>query len=66
MKYRLRLLIAEPLLEVNMAKGIVVIYFRFQECFQEKTPMKRGFLEELKAEGGFSKNSRNGRIRQNN
>ena len=35
-------------------KGVGAMHFRFQECFQEKTPMKRYFFEELKAEGGFS------------
>ena len=43
----------EPLLKVNI-EGARVIHLRFQECFQEKMPMKRDFFEELKAEGGFS------------
>lgn len=54
MKCRLRFVKTEPLLKVNMTKGAGVIHFRFQECLQEKPPMKRGFFEELKAEGGFS------------
>ena len=54
MKCRLRFVITEPLLKVNIEKGAGVIHFRFQECFQEKTPMKRDFFEELKAESGFS------------
>ena len=53
MKCRLRFVTTEPLLKVNMAKGTGVKLFRFQECLQQKTPMKRGFFEELKAEGGF-------------
>ncbi|HCJ24252.1 MAG TPA: hypothetical protein DHW41_05405 [Bacteroides ovatus] len=47
----------EPLLKVNMAKGTGVKHFCFQECFQQKSPMKRGFFKELKAEGGFYSNS---------
>lgn len=54
MKRRLRFVTTEPLLKVNMAKGTGVKHFRFQECLQEKPPMKRGFFEELKAEDGFS------------
>ena len=41
-------------MKVNIEKGAGVIYFCFQECFQEKTLMKSDFFEELKAEGGFS------------
>lgn len=54
MKCRLRFVTTAPLLIVNIEKGAGVIHFRFQECFQEKKPIKRDFFEELKAEGGFS------------
>ena len=57
MKCRLRFVTTEPLLKVNMAKGTGVKHFCFQECFQQKSPMKRGFFKELKAEGGFYSNS---------
>jgi len=40
-----------------MAKGTGVKHFCFQECFQQKSPMKRGFFKELMAEGGFYSNS---------
>lgn len=49
MKCRLRFVTTEPLLKVNMAKGTGVKHFCFQECFQQKLPMKRGFFKELKA-----------------
>jgi hypothetical protein len=57
MKCRLRFVTTEPLLKVNMAKGTGVKHFCFQEYFQQKSPMKRGFFKELKAEGGFYSNS---------
>ena len=52
MKCRLRFVMTDPLLKVNI-EGARVIHLRFQECFQEKMPMKRGFFEELKAESVF-------------
>lgn len=37
----------------SIKEGTKIIHFCIQVRFQAKTSMKRGFIEELKAEGGF-------------